>query len=278
MQNLPIYLYQNKLDVILDLDPTVQGVNQVMYQRELKIQKGIKNKVRIQFKNSDQKRIPISNTATFVFSMYDAINQRLMLEKQLDVLDVATTATRGLAELTLTESDTVDLDKSSYTFAVRQLESDGTYLPTYSNTYYGVAGTIQLLNDIFPVLQPSQEVSAFQKSFNADINLYEHKSRSIYSHPEYNSNSALHTAAFYFTNYKGTVYVQATLNNDPADLSKWSTIATRTYNGFNGVDYINFTGVYSYIQIVHVPATRPGDSDNDDPTYYGSFDKFLYRS
>jgi hypothetical protein len=71
MQILPVYLYPNTLDVILDLDPTVQGVNQVMYQRDLKIQKGIKNQVRIQFKNSDQKRIPISDTTNFVFnSMY----------------------------------------------------------------------------------------------------------------------------------------------------------------------------------------------------------------
>ena len=76
MQFLPVYLYQNNISVILDLDPTVQGVNQVMYQRDLKIQKGIKNEVRIQFKNSDQKRVPVSNTQTFVFSMFDTTNQR----------------------------------------------------------------------------------------------------------------------------------------------------------------------------------------------------------
>jgi hypothetical protein len=47
MQKLPIYLYQNILNVILDRDATVKGVNQVMYQRDLIIQKGIKNQVRI---------------------------------------------------------------------------------------------------------------------------------------------------------------------------------------------------------------------------------------
>ena len=90
MQNLPIYLYDNTLDVILDLDPTIRGVNRVMYQRDLKIQKGIKNKIRIQFKNSDQKRISISNTQTFVFTMFDAISQQLVLEKQLEVLEEST--------------------------------------------------------------------------------------------------------------------------------------------------------------------------------------------
>jgi len=67
MQSLPVYLYSNTLDVILDLDPIIKGVNRVMYQRDLKIQKGIKNKVRIQFKNSDQKRIPINQHDVYVF-------------------------------------------------------------------------------------------------------------------------------------------------------------------------------------------------------------------
>lgn len=277
MQFLPIYLYQNNLDVILDLDPTIQGVNRVMYQRDLKIQKGIKNQVRIQFKNSDQKRINIYNTQTFVFSMFDAINQRLLLEKNLEVLEI-NTATKGLAQLTLTENDTVDLENSSYKFTVRLKDSDGTYLPTYSNTYYDMSGTLQLRSDIYPTLQPSQEITSFQKSFNANTNLYEHKTRAIYSNPEYNGNTALHTAAFYLNSYKGTVLIQATLNNDPDDLNKYSTIQTKTYNGFSGVDYVNFNGIYSYIQIMHIPNTQPGDSDNDNPAYFGSFDKILYRS
>lgn len=139
MQILPIYLYPNTLDVILDLDPTVRGANQVMYQHDLKIQKGIKNQVRIQFKNSDQKKVSISNTQTFVFSMFDAVNQRLLIEKPLEVLE-ENTSTKGIALLTLTESDTIDIPKSSYKFTVKLLESDGSYLPTYSNTYYGLAG------------------------------------------------------------------------------------------------------------------------------------------
>ena len=117
MQNLPIYLYPNSFAVILDLDTTIKGVNQVMYQRDLTIQKGIKNQVRVQFKNSDQKKIRIHNTQTFVFSMFDAINQRLIVEKNLEVLDLGTTATKGIAVLTLNESDTLDLDRSSYQYS-----------------------------------------------------------------------------------------------------------------------------------------------------------------
>lgn len=280
MQVLPVYLYPNNYDVILDLDPTTRGVNQVMYQHELKIQKGIKNKVRIQFKNSDQKRITVSNTGTYVFSMFDAINQRLLIQKELEVLDDGfTTSTRGQAVLTLSESDTIDLDRSSYQFSVKyQDPADGTYLPAYSNTYYGMAGTVQLMQDVYPVLQPSQEIVSLLKSFNQGTMLYEHKSGNIYAYPEFNSNSALHTVATYMTKFKGTVHVQGTLSNQPDSYGKYFTIDSRTYTGFSGVDYINFNGVYTYIRLLIVPATAPAETTNDNPSFFGSFDKALYRS
>jgi hypothetical protein len=277
MQNLPIYLYANKLDVTLDLDATVKGVNRIMYQHDLKIQKGIKNKVRIQFKNSDQKRIQIHNTQTFIFSVYDAVNKQLILEKELEVLDVST-ATRGLALLTLNESDTMDLINTSYSFSVKLEDTDGTYLPTYSNTYYGVAGTLNLMQDVYPVLQDSTEISTFNITYNDTIQKYEHKSGNIYAQPEYNGNTALHTMALYMTGYRGTVYVQGTLDNSPESSGNYSTIQQLTYTGFTGIDPINFNGVYTYVRIIHIPDTAPAESINDNSNFFGSFDKVLYRS
>ena len=276
MQILPIYLYSNTLDVILDLDSTVRGVNQVMYQRDLTIQKGIKNQVRIQFKNSDQKRVSISNTQTFVFSMFDAIDQREIIEKRLEVLEV-NTATRGLALLSLSESDTVDLTCTSYKYTVKMQDSDGTYLPTYANTYYGVAGTLHVVQDAFPVLQPSQEITSFLPTYNDSIFKYEHKSGNIYAYPEYNGNNALHTMAIYMAAYKGTVYIQGTLDNSPGASGNYVTVATKVYNGFTGIDCVNFTGVFTYVRVIYVPATAPAESNNDNPAFYGSLDKVLYR-
>ncbi len=278
MQNLPVYLYNYKLDVTLDLDATVKGVNRVMYQRDLKIQKGIKNQVRVQFKNSDQKNVRIYTTQTFVFSMFDAINQRLLVEKPLQVLDVGSTSTKGLAVLTLTESDTLDLDRTSYKYSIKLLDSDGSYTPAYSDTYYGISGTLHLSQDIYPVLQDSKVIDTFVKTYNDSIQKYEHKSGNIYAQPEYNGNTALHTMAFYLTNYRGTVYIHGTLDNTPDTSGNYSTLETRTYNGTSGIDYVNFNGIYSYVRIIHVPAKGPTDPDNDNPAYYGSFDKVLYRS
>jgi hypothetical protein len=278
MQILPVYLYPNTLDVILDLDDTIKGANQVMYQRDLKIQKGIKNQIRVQFKNSDQKRITISSTGTYVFTMFDIQSQKLVTQKTMEVLDTGTVTTRGLALLSLDESDTVDLDKSAYQYSVTYMDTDGTYLPAYTNTYYGMAGTMYLNNDVYPVLQPSQEIVSFLRNYNSGISLYEHKSGNINAHPEYKKNSALHTAAIYMTGFRGTVYVQATLDNTPGNFGRYATVFSKTYTGFTGIDYVNFNGIFNYIRIMFVPAVKPGYSNNDDPTYFGSLDKVLYRS
>lgn len=278
MQNLPIYLYSNKLDVILDLDTAARGINQIMYQRDLTIQKGLKNLVKFQFKNSDQKRIHIASTQTLIFSMFDATNKQLMIEKRLEILDNNTTSTRGLTLLTLTESDTINLENGQYRYSIKNLQSDGSYTPAYTDTYYGISGNLTLLSDIEPHVKPSQEIAAFQKSFNATTMKYEHKSGNVYAYPEFQDNTALHTVALYLTAYKGTVYIQGTLDNSPNSFGNYDTLITKTYDGFTGVDPINFQGMFTYIRIMHVPATAPAESDNDNPAYYGSFDKFLYRS
>jgi hypothetical protein len=278
MQFLPVYLYQNDISVILDLDQTIIGVNRVMYQRDLTIHRGIKNQIRVQFKNSDQKRVTVSNTQTFLFSMYEIASNRLLMEKTLTILDDGiTTSTRGLALLTINENDTIDLDRSDYTYNIKYYDDTGSLVPTYSNTYYGVSGTIKLDNTATPSMQPSQVVTNFQESFNSNAQLYEFKSGNIYAYPEYNGNSALHTAALYMTNFKGTVYVQATLYNNPDSYNRYFTVNTTHYDGFTGIDYINFNGVFTYVRFMFVPDTAPAESTNNNPAFYGSFDKLLYK-
>jgi hypothetical protein len=279
MQLLSVYLYHNNLDVILDLDPYVRGVNQVMYQRDLTIQKGLKNVVRVQFKNSDQKRIQIHNTQTFVFTIFDSTNQRVLVEKSLDVLDQGTTSTRGLAQLMLTESETLNLNKSSYTYSIKCLDQDNSFTPAYTNTYYGINGTLHLMDDVVPVFQPSTEVTNFLPSYNSSTDLYEFKSRALYASPEYNSGTGNHTFAVYLTNYRGEVQFRGTLNNDPNDLAYYSVITSKFYNGFTGVDCVNVNGIYSYVDIIHIPNIGPMDLDNlNNIEYRGTLDKVLYRS
>ena len=130
MNKLPVYLYSNKLNVILDLDQN-KGIYKIMYQRKLKIQKGFKDSIQIQFKNSDQKAVSI-NSGTYWFDMIDASGRELVLSKQLSVLDDSvTTSTKGLALASFDPIDTINLTAASYKFIVKQDNGDGTFTPSW---------------------------------------------------------------------------------------------------------------------------------------------------
>jgi hypothetical protein len=370
MQKLPVYLYSNLFNIQLDLDAGVREVNDKMYQRELVIQKGLKNKIQLQFKNSDQKNVRVAalgsvattvttstnviqladaktvkegmyidsafvkpntfvsnisnNTVTisnldpvfdpelgeflspiiapipagtelnfkhnFVFSMFDSIQQRMVLQKSVEILDDGTTtATRGLALLELTETDTRELDKSFYTFGVTLNDKDGTNIPSYSNTYYGINGTVKIAGDLWPTLKDSIEITQFQIYINRDDQLYEFYTGNLKAYPELTQTT---TAAMYFDNFTGTVLVQATLENSPGNFANYATVETKTYTNFTGVDYANIEGSWTDVRIKWIPAASdlvgnlnyysaqmPGNPTTGTAHYpNGKIDKVLYRN
>ena len=312
MSKLPVYLYTNLFTVTLDLDEN-RGVNNIMYQRNLTIQKGLKNTVQIQFKNSDQKPVPVENM-TFIFNAFSNDN-RTLLSKRLDIVDDGVTLSkRGLTTLTITESDTLDLETTFYNFSVTALDADGAYLPAYSNTYYGIRGTLEVKDDVRPVLTPTTEIKSWWTYRNANPNAlrYEFYSGNCPANAGHKSNEALHTAAMYMTGFTGDVYIMGTLDNTPAspgsanrgyaeirDLTSepsgdaWATLNALSYDNFTGVDYVNWSGNFTNIQIKWVPKSKQingaitnyapaGSTINPTPTHpyypFGSVDKVLYRS
>ena len=279
MQKLPVYLYTNLFEVMLDLDNNI-GIHQTMYQQPLTIQKGVRSTIQLQFKNSDQKRLNIS-TQTFVMNVFDPTNNTLMLSKQLDILDTASTTTnalKGIGQVTFTEVDTLEAEPKNYRFSVTRLESDGSYSPAYTNTYYGVAGTLEIRNDVYPALKPSQEITNFQRNYNATASKWEYSTGNLRANPEFQAGTALHTVAFYMTGFKGRVLVEGTLENSPGTYSYFATLGTKTYFNYTGVGYVNFNGLFSYIRVRYIPDANPVTGLNDDTTYAGTFDKVQYRS
>jgi hypothetical protein len=302
MQKLPVYLYTNSYSITLDLDNS-RGVNNVMYQRNIIFQKGLKNKVQIQFKNSDQKPVSISN-GTFFFRMFDNNNVMPFQPKQLEVLDDGvTTSTRGLALLTLMEGDTVDITPKKYTFSITALDTDGSYVPTYANTYYGVNGTAEIREDVEPFLTESFSTDAFNWDRDTPIdrqgvpqmNWWTFSSGTIEVNPALNTNVGLHTFAFYLTKFKGHIDVYGTLENTPSGQGNgnesYALLQSMPYSkNFTGVDYLNISGNYTNFKVKYVPdadgsganwygASIPGNPVPGQPYWpNGKIDKILFRS
>lgn len=283
MQNLPVYLYTNLFEVTLDLDENTR-IRQVMYQRPLKIQKGVKNTVRVQFKNSDQKLLNINNR-NFKMYVYDISDDRsLVLSKNIQVLDIGSTATvyatKGLGEIVFAENEIQDIDSKPHNFSIVEVDDDGSESPSYANTYYDVAGTMEIKDEVFPKFRPSIEISNFQRVYNSDVAKlqWEYDTGNIRTYPERLKKSSIQTVAYYLRNFKGTVLLEGTLENSPTTYGNYALIDTKTYNGTSGVDYVNFTGLFTHIKITYIPAKNPSTGVNDDTVYAGYFDKVLIRS
>lgn len=278
---LPVYLYANLYEIVLDLDNN-NRINRIMYQRNLTLQKGVKNKIQLQFKNSDQKLLSVTNK-TFVFILYDNTTQRQVIEKIVTILDDGTTyALKGLGEVVLTESELEQCIAPFYTLCVKAQDTDGSFLPTYANTYYTAGATVEIKTQMYPALVPSQEITAFTVTYNYDLDAqqYEYYSGNIHANPEFNSNSALHTMAVYMTNYRGIVLIEGTLENSPMDFGNYAIISQKTYNQFTGIDYTNFNGIFSKVRVRYIPSKNPATLHNgeNEVAYHGTVNKAIYRS
>jgi hypothetical protein len=236
--------------------------------------------------------------------MFDNNNVMPFQPKQLEVLDDGvTTSTRGLALLTLVEGDTVDVTPKKYTFSITALDTDGSYVPTYANTYYGVNGTAEIREDVEPFLTQSFLTNAFNwyrdtpldRQGMPQMNWWTFASGTIEVNPALNTNVGLHTFAFYLTNFKGHIDIYGTLENTPSGQGNgnesYALLESVPYaKNFTGVDYLNISGNYTNFKVKYVPdadasganwygAGVPGNPIAQQPYWpNGKIDKILFRS
>ena len=260
MQTVSRYLLTNSVIVYQN---GYHGRNSKVYDRRLKIYRGVRNPITFTFKNEDQKKQDIVGK-TYQFNMIDTESKKAVLTRYLTILDDgSTTSSKGTASVEITDGDLLDLDNKFYEYSINEIKSDGSTLVTYSDTSYVSSGTIELLDGAYPQFQASQSIT----SFTVTTGPLAKTSGAIAAYPGKNNNSALHTAAIYTTNFAGTVKIQGTMvTTSPVD-ADYFTIATVTISTSDSVVYQNFNGVYQNVRFSY--------GNNSGNT--GTLDKILYR-
>ncbi len=276
MNKLPIYLYSNKLDVILDLDQN-RSIHKIMYQRKLKIQKGFKDSIQIQFKNSDQKPVPLSTSTAYWFDMIDSSGRELVLSKQLTVVDDGvTTSTRGISLATFDPIDTINLTAASYKFLVKQANEDGTFTPAYSNTYYGITGEVEIVEDGFPIGYPIQTVNIkkLETAREYDRNPmqmgYMFVTEWLRPIVRPTTASTTSTAVITLASFVGEITVEGTLDNNPSPAGQANAqVSTLTnyvsVSATQGTIQLTWNGAYTAVRFKIKPKAN-GLGSNYYPT------------
>ena len=274
MQFNPVYLYSNKLDVFTSsMDTWSTERYRKVYNRNLKIFRGVDNRIDIQVRNADQKASNITGS-TLVFNLISRDTKNLVLVKDFTAMDLVT----GKVTVTLTDLELIDLDAGFYNYSVvkevRATVDSTDYkviskMPMYVDTQYDPVGTLEITGDVYGDVEASTLVDTFNYTnpfTQGDETSKFFVSAIIDARPQLNTANTTHTFQFYTTNYQGTVTIEGSLDTQGATPreSKWATVATVN---LTTAKYKNIVGKYNWFRIKHIPGT----------TNTGTVDKILYR-
>ena len=265
MQTVSRYLLNNLVIVGIT---GYHGRNPVVYDRRIKLYKGVSNPISFTFKNEDQKAQDIT-AKTYEFNLIDSETKQSVVTRNLTILDDGSTITKkGTASITVTEGDLLTLDAKFYNYAIREVAADNTRTVTFADSFYNAAGTIEVLDGAYPDFLDSTEVN----NFTSTTGPLDHTSGAIDANPGINNNVALHTIAVYTKSFSGSLRIQGTMVSTPSDTDYFNITATGesspiAFSSSTAVSYYNFTGVYENVRF-----SWSNDSGNT-----GRIDKILYR-
>lgn len=262
MQFNPVYLYTNKLDLFTSLSDTWSTERyRRVYNRNLKIFRGVDNRIDIQVRNSDQKASNITGS-TLVFNLVAQDTKDLVLQKDFTSMDLAT----GKVTVTLTTDELINLDNGFYNYSVvkevRTTVDSTDYkvtsrMPLYVDSQYGANGVLEISGDVYGDVATTRVVDTF--NYTNPITQGESMppawfvSEIIDAKPNTQPVNSLHTFQFYSTNYDGSVVIQGSLDNQGATPREKSWADLVSVN-LSTESYKNVIGKYNWFRIKHVPS------------------------
>ena len=255
MQLVTRYLATNQSVVVTDGFAGNVEYRKV-YQKNIKVSKGIDNVITFEIKNSDHKPVSILNTYTPYVEVFT--EDKVMLKRYTGTIkETSTPNYKGQFTINIADGDTLNVDGQYMSYVVYLNKvSDSTNTLTYADTQFGPSGTIELIGSAFPGAIDSKLVQTFVDNISEVVD----------AQPQINSNEALHTAAIYSTGFAGTIKVQGTLGDNTS--TSWFDISTETLASPSAPHYVNFNGVFSNIRFV-----KANDAGNA-----GTIDKILVRN
>ena len=238
MQRISVYLYPNRITLVsnLDADPNTNTEYRIVYQRTVKIYKGIDNVIELEVKNNDQKRVEIGNEPLKLVLMDQSRN--LINTYTAESLEDSTIV--GLARITIPQADLNDLNTQFLRFAV--YKEDITNILTYNDAQFGAIGTIQLLDGLNTITTTTTRYDRWTTETNYQNNRWE--GRKIYTISESIPLTEYRATKIQTVKLKlklndffGTVYIEGTNNEvigneayrNPKELFEF------TWDGYNGV-------------------------------------------
>ena len=246
MQLVPRYLVSNRTTIVANEAGFITEYKTV-YQKHIRVFRGIQNVLEFKVLNADQKPIELS-TYTPKFQAFDE-TKRLIIEADGEqVTSDGSTPIKGVFKIVIPENDILNVKDQFLSYNIHLIDANQESVITYTDTNFGMNGVIYVSSEAFPGPLSPMVVTFPTNNLTSSV---------ITAEPGINGNEALHTVAVYTTNYVGNVIIQATLD-EQTELADWVDIATLTFDGTETAPTpYNFNGVYTFLRFV--ASTDPTD-------------------
>ncbi len=228
------YLYNQIHTVTVGTGPSDRW-NLMYYAKNVKLTKGVDNPVKFRIKNQNQKNVNVSSNEFYLY-ITDAATNAEILNKTLILEDAA----NGLVSTVITEEDLLDFGAVRYHYGIKMVSSTGSEQPIYVDDNYSATGVVEIINTAYPNHSSSSELTV--SSYNDGI---AYTSTLVVTA----ANNGIHTAAYYLTDFTGSITVQGHLEDSNTVFeSDYIEIVTNEYTNQTGVVYTNFTGLFTGIR------------------------------
>lgn len=240
-------------------------INLPMYQKHIKLFRGLTNKVTIEIRDSDRKPVRVLNHNIQVF-VTSPSNTDLMISKEASIVDER----KGLYEFVLFPGEVQNWPAGFYTYSVILQDEDGTETPLFVDLAQNATGTFELIDKPLPAFQPSTLISPEDFLFINGAYI----SGRFPGDAQKHYKDSLHSFSVNLTDFTGKLWVQGSLEEYPTQDGEYFDIHIGNlapevdYVNFTGIDLFSFTGNYVWIRFKYLP----------DISNTGTFDKIWYKN
>lgn len=273
MQKISTYLYRNRVFVIADM-ACFPVEWRLVYQRTIKIYKGMENIIEFDVRNADQKRLPI-NDLTMKCVIMDRNNEEILTT---EVDTNAVNCSTGIGILLLDANDLNHIDPQFLKYTLYIENADGSKTPVYGDTQFGLGGTIEFIGGVLPQAPAPQIIDVFNYVNNDNLlnpTNVTYFSEAVEVHPK-NRIGETHTVNLEFktTNLDAEVKVQITTDVVVSTATTWVDLETFIVTPSTDViskhyqEVDDFSNNIGWLRIEYTPTS----------TNTGKIDKILVRS
>jgi hypothetical protein len=236
MQATPVTYYIPRQTVVL-YDGTSSRRYQTVYAKNLKIHKGIDNRLQFQFVNQDQRAVDITGkTLTCRLISYDG--SKVLLQKALTPVFPLT----GICQLDVTMNETLEMEAAMCYYSIT-IPNGAFEFPVFVDDNSGGRGVVDVVNSVMPKYTKSTQLDILPHADPSDI-----QPVTYYTGQYVTQDSDFLTFQTVLNNYVGTIKVQGSATGHNTE---WYDLTDpQTYDGYTSTDYFNVNGYHPYMQVV----------------------------